>query len=163
MFKNMSKLKNKSQFLKGFSLIELLLVLGILTILFSITILSFNNEGGSEALSSTTVSLMSVLNGARSQAISSKDAANDSIGYGVRIFSNKIISFEGSYGTKNKELDFSNLVKISTSTGIGTDIIFNNLTGNTSASGTITITVVISSPAKYNTINVYSTGDIEKN
>ena len=148
----------KQSFIAGFTIIEMLIVLSISAMLISLVISSFGKVGGSEALDTTTVSVVSVLNGARSLAISSKDASS----YGVRILNNKLISFKNIYGTENKETTISNLVTISTSAGIGNDIIFNNVSGNTNASGTITITV-LNDQLKKNTIRIYSTGIIERN
>lgn len=138
-------------------MIETIIILAALAIFASMFISSFTKVGGSEALDTSVVSIISVLNEAKSQAISSKDASN----YGVRIFNDKLVSFKNGYGTDNKELTISNLVTISTSTGIGTDIIFNNVTGSTVASGTITIQVV-SEPIKTSSIRVYPTGLVEK-
>ena len=143
---------------RGFMLIELIIVLTIITILVSITVSSFSTVGGSEALDTSVMSTISVLNEARSSAISSKDASD----YGVRILNDKLISFKDSFGTLNSETVISNLVTISTSTGIGTDIIFKNVSGSTNASGTITITVLNDS-SKNSLIKIYSTGVIEKN
>jgi prepilin-type N-terminal cleavage/methylation domain-containing protein len=154
----MNILNAKSKYSKGFTFVEIVLVLAILAILISLIIPSFGKVGGSEALDTATMSVIAVLNEAKSQAISSKNASN----YGVRIFYNKLVSFENSYGTLNKEITISNLVTISTSTGIGTDVIFSNVSGNTSASGTVTVTV-LSDTSKKSTITIYSTGVIEKN
>jgi prepilin-type N-terminal cleavage/methylation domain-containing protein len=142
---------------QGFTLIELIIVLTIITVLVSIIVSSFHTVGGSEALDTTVMSTISILNEARSQAISSKDASD----FGVRILPDKLISFKNSYGTLNKEITISNLVTASTSTGIDTDIIFKNVSGGTNASGTITITV-LSDPSKNGVIRIYPTGVIEK-
>jgi len=155
MFKY-SKKNNKLN--KGFTVIEILITLAIIMMLVAIVVPSFSRVGGSEALDTSAVTIMSVLNAAKSMAVSSKDASD----YGVRIFNNKLISFENSYGNNNNEVDISNLVTISTSTGIGTDVIFNNVSGSTSASGTIQITV-LSDSSKNSTIRIYNTGLIEKN
>jgi prepilin-type N-terminal cleavage/methylation domain-containing protein len=154
----MGKSNNQSEHSRGFTLIEMLIVLVILTVLVSMVVSSFRTTGGNEALDTTVVSAMSILNEARSLAISSKNASN----YGVRILNNKLISFRNSYGTENKEIDISNLVTISTSTGIGTDIIFNNVSGVANASGTITITI-LNDQTKNSMIRIYSTGLIERN
>ena len=154
----MNKLKSYNFLSKGFSLVEMLIVVAILAILVSMFVSSFSNAGGSQALDTSVISTISVLNGAKSSAVSSKDNSN----YGVRIFSNKLVSFKNNYGTENQEVTISNLVKISTSTGIGSDIIFNKVSGSTNASGTITITVSNNS-SKNSTIIIYSTGIIEKN
>ena len=153
------KIKNNPKgFSKGFTLIEITIVLAIVAMLISIAVSSFSKAGSSEALDTTIVSVMSVLNGAKSSAISSKDASD----YGVRILNDKLISFKNSYGIENSEFDISNLVTISTSTGIGNDVIFRNVSGQTNASGTITISI-LSDPSRVGTIRIYSTGIIEKN
>ena len=149
---------NKKNLSKGFTFAEMSVVLAIIAVLAVIVISSFGKVGGKEALDSTVVSIISVLNEAKSAAISSKDQSN----YGVRIFQNQLVSFENTYGTNNNTLSISNLVRISTSTGIGNDIIFSNVTGNSSASGTITVTV-LSDPSKNSTIRIYSTGAVERN
>lgn len=144
----------------GLTLLELAIVIGIIGLLVSMIISSFGKVGGSEALDTTTMTVISVLNEAKSEAISSKDASS----YGVRILPNQLISFEGtsSPGINSKTITISNLVVLSTSTGIGNDVVFNNVTARTSASGTITITVLNDSTKK-STIRIYSTGVIEKN
>ena len=63
----------------------MVIVLAIVAILASVVVISFNSAGKSEALDTTTVSAVSILNEAKSMAVSSKDASD----YGVRIFSNK--------------------------------------------------------------------------
>lgn len=153
MIKNLFK-KNAG----GFSLVELTTVLAIIGILTVLVTTTFKKAGGGTAVETSAVSVIAVLNEAKSSAISSKNASD----YGVRILNNKLISFQGAYGTGNKETSISNLVTISTSTGIGLDVIFDNVTGNSSASGTITITALNDSTKKI-TIRIYSTGAIEKN
>ena len=104
------------------------------------------------------LSVISLLQSAKSSATSGKDAAD----FGVRILKNKVISFENAYGTLNSTYTLSSLLAISTSSGIGTDIIFQNLYGNTTASGTITI-YLISNPKTSSTIQVFSTGEVQRN
>jgi len=141
----------------GFSFLELMIVLAIVGVVSAAAAFSFSQLSGSQTLDKATLSVIAVLNSAHSMAQSSKDASN----FGVRIFKNKVTSFEGSYGTGNTDYPFSNLIAISTSTGIGTDIIFNNLYGNTSASGTIKL-YLVASPQTSSTIRVFSTGAIER-
>ena len=83
----MTKLNKQSKFLMGFSFVEMLVVLAILTMLISIIVSSFSKVGGSESLEVTLTSVISVLNEAKSQAVSSRDASD----YGVRILNNKLI------------------------------------------------------------------------
>jgi prepilin-type N-terminal cleavage/methylation domain-containing protein len=149
-----SKKNNKS----GFTFIEISIVLGILGLLAVFITSSFSGLGSRQTLDKATISVISILNEARSTAISSKSASS----WGVRVYANKLTSFEGSYGVNNKDYILPSLLSISTSTGIGTDIIFNNVSGNTTASGTIMITV-LSDIDKNSIIRIFSTGAIEKN
>ena len=153
---NTNKIYNK--FSGGFTLIEMAIVLAILGLLVAIVIPSFGKIGGSEALDTTALSVVAILQGANSSARSS-DHASD---YGVRISNDKLTSFRDAYGTENKEYSISNLITISTSTGIGTDIIFNNVSGTTTASGTITMTV-LNDQTKTSIIRIYPTGVVERN
>lgn len=146
---------------KGFTLVELIIVLAIMLLLSAVVNFSFSQLSGGQYVDAASKTMYSVLYGAHSSANSSKDASS----FGVRILKNKIISFEGSsYATakSSSTYTFSNLVSVSTSSGIGTDIIFNNLYGQTSASGTINI-YLISSPKTSSTMQVFSTGIIQKN
>ena len=157
---NFIKRRNKNtmpKLVSGFTLIEVLIVLAIITMLVSMSISSFSVVGGNEALETSIVSTISILNEARSMAISSKDAS----GYGVRIFNDRLVSFKNSYGTLNREFILPNLVSISTSTGIGNDIIFSNVSGITSASGTITV-INLSDTSKTGSVKIYQTGIIER-
>ena len=142
----------------GFTFVELAIVLAIIGLIATAANVSFSKLNGSQLVDKTTLSIISTLNGARSNAISSKDAAN----FGVRIAKNKITSFEGTYGTANSDYILPNLVGISTSTGIGTDIIFNDLYGNTSASGTISIYLISDPTHTSSTIRIFSTGAVER-
>src|SRR5208337_3503889 len=117
------KVRNeKIKFKSGFTLLELLIVLAIIVLLAGVANFSFSQLSGGQSVDKTTLTVMSVLNSTRSLAMSGKDISN----FGVRILKNKIISFEGTYGNSNSTYSLSNLVAIATSSGIGTDIIFNN-------------------------------------
>lgn len=144
--------------IQGFTFVELMIVLAIIALIAGVANVSFSKLNGVQLVDKTTLSVMSVLNGAHSTAVSSKDASN----FGVRIAKSNITSFEGTYGANNASYPISNLIGISTSTGINTDIIFQNLYGNTAASGTITI-YLLSNPQTSSTIQIFSTGAIQRN
>ena len=148
----------KKKFISGFTLLELMIVLITLSILATVITLSFSKLGTDQSLDKATITIISVLNEAKSNAVSSKYATS----FGVRIDKNKITSFRGSYNNSNVDYTLSGLVTISTSTGIGNDIIFQNVSGNTNASGTITVSLV-SDPTKKTVIQVFGTGAIQKN
>lgn len=141
---------------KGFTFVEIVAVLAIITFLSSIVVLSLNSLGGRQSLDKTTISIISILNEARSMAISSKDFSN----YGVRISSDKVISFKNSYGNENKIFELSKLVTIS-DIKVSSDITFLKLSGNTSATGTFSIALKNDLSQK-NTIKISQTGLVEK-
>ncbi len=141
---------------KGFTFVEIMVVLAIITFLTSIVTLSFNSLGGRQSLDKTAISIISILNEARSMAISSKDFSN----YGVRVSSSTLVSFKNNYGNENKVFELSNLVNIS-DINVSNDIIFSKLSGSTSATGTFSI-VLKNSPLEKITIKISQTGLIEK-
>lgn len=152
------KILNK-KFQSGFTFLELMIVLGIVVLLAAVVNFSFSKLNGSQTVDKATLSAISILNSAHSLAISGKDES----GFGVRILKNKIISFKGAYGTSNSTTSLSNLIAISTSSGIGMDIIFSNLYGNTTASGTIKIYLVSDPTHTSSTIQIFSTGAVQRN
>lgn len=159
--KKYAQLQKNNKYNKAFTIVELLIVLAIAVLLVAVTNFSFSQLSGGQAVDKATLSVISILNDAKSKATAGKDASD----FGVRILKNKIIFFEGStYATltASSSYIFSNLVAISTSTGIGTDIIFNNLYGNTAASGTINV-YLIANQKTSSTIQIFSTGDIQRN
>ncbi|MFA6797377.1 MAG: type II secretion system protein [Candidatus Paceibacterota bacterium] len=151
---------NRKDFNFGFSFVEIIIVLAIISSLSTIVVLSFSKVGGVQSLEKTTISVISILNEAKSMAISSKDYSD----YGVRIENNKLISFKGNYGNENKIYSIPNLVEIS-DISIGgvsnNDILFKKVSGSTNATGTITISVV-DNPTVNNSIKISTTGLIEK-
>ena len=149
---------NKKGLKTGFSLIEIIIVLSIITVLATIVTLSFSSIGSKQALEKTTVSIISILDEAKSMALSSKDFSD----YGVRIESDKLTTFKGSFGMENEVYNIPSLVKISSfSIGGGNDIIFKKVSGSTSATGTITISVINDS-SEYDMIQISQTGLVEK-
>jgi prepilin-type N-terminal cleavage/methylation domain-containing protein len=141
----------------GFTYIEMSVVIGILVLLASVVIFSFSAFGSRQTLGSSALNVFSVLNEARSLAMSSKDFSN----YGVHINQNSVILFENSLGNNNKQYDTGNVVNISTSV-VGNEILFNKVTGETANNGTITISLA-SDPSQSQTITIYPTGTIEMN
>ena len=144
----------------GFSFIEITIVLAIITILSTIVVFSFSSAGSKQSLEKTTISVISILNEAKSMAVSSKDFSD----YGVRISEDELVSFKSSYGNENKIYSIPNLVTISDISISGVtnnDVIFKKVSGSTNATGTLTISIA-NDLSDYNIIKISQTGLIEK-
>jgi len=154
-----NKLRNK-----GFTLIEVVLVLALGALVTGFVVLSFSKVNATEALDKNTDLVVSVLNEARTMTLS---AIGDTR-YGVHFDSNQVVRFQGtSYATTTS----SNVQStINTQVGIrnialnggGTNVAFDRLTGGTTQSGTIQI-YLKSATTTYKTVTVSVTGLIERN
>ena len=151
----------KSSFQKGFTLLELSIVLAILTVLLVIVLSTFISFRKNQALQNDTDTIVEVLSQARSQTLLSQNSSQ----YGVHLTSSKATLFVGtvydSSSSSNKDFNLTptdTIVTISL-TGGGVDVIFDKLSGQTSQSGTI----VISSPStsRIKTVTIYKTGIVE--
>lgn len=146
---------------RGFTFIEIMIVLGILGLLSAIIFSTFISLRKSQALDKDTEIVAEVLTQARSQTLSSQNASQ----YGVHIASAGITLFTGSSyiagAATNQSFSLTatdSIVTISLAGG-GSDIVFDRLTGETSQNGS----VVISSPSasRVRTITIYRTGLIQ--
>jgi len=143
----------------GVTIIELLVVIAILSFLFTITTGSFRSANSSEALDTDTQRISSELKEARSLTLSSKNADT----FGVHLASSSITLFEGAAfvagGAENATMPLNPLVRISSIalSGGGSDVVFQRLSGKTSQSGTVTVSL-IADPSRTKTITVYATG-----
>lgn len=146
----------------GMTMIELLVALGILSFLFMMTTKTFQTANSGEALDTNALKVSAELNEARSLTLSSKNADQ----FGVHFATSSITLFEGtsfvSGSATNTVSTLNPLVQISSITlsGGGSDVIFQRLTGKTSQSGTITLSL-IGSPSSTKTITIYATGIVQ--
>jgi len=150
-------MKNKS----GFTLVELLVTLAIISILAVVIFNALSNFRKNQALTMDTETVVEILRQARNQTLTSK---NSSV-YGVHFASPDITIFTGAVYDPNSTTNIK-FVLSSTDTilsvnlnGAGSDVIFKRLTGETDQYGT----VVISSPqiSKTKTVTIYKTGLVE--
>lgn len=121
---------------RGLTLIEILVVMGVLTVVFGFMLsIGFNFYSG-QALISERDSMVNVFRVARSQALNNADEAN----HGIYIGADQYILFEGdSYAARKQDFDSSfPRAKGLTISGLS-EIVFNSLQGDSTASGTITI------------------------
>jgi prepilin-type N-terminal cleavage/methylation domain-containing protein len=130
------------RFQKGFSFIELMLVLAIAGLLVGVSLGGFSRMSASKALQADASIVKSVVEDARSRTL----AARADSEYGVRFESTRVILFKGSSyvsgASTNVISDLNSRVSLSAAlTGGGSEIIFERLTGKASKGGTVTVSV----------------------
>jgi prepilin-type N-terminal cleavage/methylation domain-containing protein len=146
---------------KGFSLLEIIIVIAILGILSVITVTSFSSQRSHYNLDRTTSSVSGLLEKAYSRAVNSY---ND-VKHSVRFEPTKATLFEGtvySSGTATNEVyEYdSNITLTSTSlNGEGTTVTFDKVSGATSQYGSVTFAVSDASTSS-STIYISQTGVI---
>jgi len=147
---------------RGFSIIELLIVVSVAVIIFILATSTFSTFNKNRALSGSVENVVSVLETARSRTLASKD---DYV-YGVHFETDRVILFrDNTYdsGTTTNETTllstFTTITDISLLGG-GDDVIFQKITGKVAEDGTITITLLRDTSAS-TTITILPTGVIE--
>lgn len=146
---------------KGFTLIEILIVIAIIGILTTISVSVFSTYRSVQSIDRDTDTVVEILRQARSETLSSENATT----YGVHFASSTITLFAGSsYSGSNSTNQNFPLVSADTVltvslTGGGYDVVFNRLSGETNENGTI----VLSSKTinRTHTITMYKTGLID--
>lgn len=155
-------IKAKSRLVKGFTLLEIILVLGLMIIISVISVKSFFTLREKHSIQKDADSIVSIIEKTKNLSSNRK---NDSA-YGIKFSSSSVIAYSGSsYETGNKisEYNLEKTVTISnislyTSSGIiQTEIDFAKITGNPNATGTI----MLSSPSYSRIVTIYGTGIIE--
>ena len=147
---------------KGISIIETLIVIGILALLGNFVVMAFKSFSSSEALNKDANLAVSLLNQARVMTLSSKNNYQ----YGVHFDATKMVLFRGSsYSsatTTNVSFQLSTGVTATTAlTGGGLNVIFQRLTGKTTQNGTITFSLSGSTTTK--SVTIFNTGAIQIN
>jgi len=122
---------------QGFSILEIIIVVGIMGLLITFSTSVYNSFKSHENLEIATISVVESIRHAQGNAQSGK---NDSI-WGVEILPTTVIIFKGvNYASRDvaadQSLDFPGGV---ISSGLS-EIVFTKLTGSTSSVGTITLT-----------------------
>jgi len=144
---------------KGLTIIELLVVIGIIVILAAIIVSPFSTFRASKILDAGVEDVISLLNQARLNTLSSKGGFQ----YGVHFESSRIVSFRGATfiepDVNNKEITLDGALEISeiTLNGGGSDIVFDRLTGKTNQYGTTTLRIK-NTPSKNIAITIEATG-----
>lgn len=131
------QIKSVKKLSYGFSLVEVIIVLGIFSILISVSVSVYNSFKTHENLEITTTG---VVEGIRHAQANSQSGKGDSM-WGVEILTTSITIFKGgSYTGRDTSADQSfNFSAAVTASGLS-EIIFTKITGSTSNIGTIVIT-----------------------
>jgi prepilin-type N-terminal cleavage/methylation domain-containing protein len=146
-------------FKNGFTFIEILAVISIISIALSIAIINGRNFNNSIELENTVKSIDAKIKLAKAYSIGARNGTN----YGVHFESDKAVIFEGDTfidgAPANETFVFSDKIEVNTVSlaGGGSDLIFDRLVGSTSNFGNIEI-VVISEPSKTKQIIINSDG-----
>jgi len=155
---------NKNNGVSGFSMIEFLIVFVIISIISSIVLLNLSNFRNDQILKNTTLDVVSLLNKARQNTLSSINSTN----YSIHFEANKVTLFTGSvYSSSdptNEVINFNRVITIpldGINIGGGSDLTFERLTGG-SIGGSITIRLV-PDLTKEKIITISNTGIISSN
>jgi type II secretory pathway pseudopilin PulG len=146
--------------IKGFSLIELLMIISIMILIGMITVPKLINFQREQSLKNTSENIISLLNKAKSDSQASLNSSN----YGVHFENDYMVYFIGMTYTENnpdnQRVDFETGVTIQS--GVGNSIIFPRLTGDVIGYGTVVIKLT-ALPTRTKTITVTKTGSISSN
>ena len=148
----------------GFTLVETLLGLVVLTLAVTIVSLSFSKLKSHQALDTSAAIVTAVLNEARSLTLSAYNDAQ----YGVHLEDTQVVLFRGSTyatsSTSNVVTTLHPLVGLHNISLVGssTNIVFQRLTGTTGQAGTLD-RYLREGTTTYKRINIRSTGVAEVN
>lgn len=147
---------------QGFSLMETLTAIAIMTLIGAISFNSLQSFNKEEALGKEKASLVSLLAEARSLTLASKNASE----YGVHLGATGVTVFAGTTYTEGHALNvfypFAYSVQMNSAnlSGGGSDIVFERLTGETLNFGSVILSLV-SDPTASTTVTISQTGVVE--
>ncbi len=118
---------------KGFTLIEALIVVSIITILAVIGVASLSNSRNKNKLSDEQANVVYAFQKARDSAVSGVGNTN----YGIHVEADKLTVFQGTAWSGSTVEQQINLPSSITTDQTGTDFIFSRISGASSKSGVI--------------------------
>ena len=155
--------KNTYNTNRGFTLIEMLIVIVLVTTISTIVFYNVSSRRTTQVLGNSEDEIVALVNEARGSTIS----GNNGTQYGVHFETTKAVLFAGttysSSATSNKEYDLDGATSITSISLAGgtSNMIFKKLTGDTDQYGTIVITSSPGSATK--TITVSKNGLVNGN
>lgn len=150
---------SNTRYTKGFTLLELVMVVAIVAILAGIIISSFSGFRNSKVLDTASEESLALLSEARGSTLAGKDGYQ----YGVHLDAGQMVMYRGATYTngdvnnKVSTLDSALEIVNITLTGGGSNILFDRITGKTVQPGTFVIRIK-SDTAKTRTMTVNGTG-----
>ena len=147
--------------LKGFTLVEMILVLGIFSLFLLISDAVYINFKKTNNLNITTGGIVEALRYASSNASSGKDNSR----WGVKINPNEVLIFKGdSYVSRDTSFNEAVFIPGGVSVGGLTEIVFEKLTGTTSNTGDIDVSNdYVSQKLSINSYGVVNYGELISN
>jgi len=145
----------------GFTLVEVLVVIGVISILLSMSIAGFRLFEGKTELKSHAQNILTILELARTKTLASEDASQ----FGVRFEQNRYTLFKGDTyqeeGEDNKVYQLPGRLKINgiNLTDEDDSVVFQRISGRVVSNGTIEL-ITIAQPAT-TTISIHPSGQIE--
>lgn len=143
---------------RGFTALEILIVIAILAILLATILPSFTNFRRSSLLNTDTMNLVTLINRARLLSVSSKYDEQ----YGIHLESGKAVLFRGatySAGASTNETHlFSTGLTLSSIAinGGGSEVLFEKVTGATTQNATTTL--LVTGTTSSTTVLIFPTG-----
>lgn len=147
---------------RGFSLIELIIVISVAMILATISITTFFSVSEQQSLEKDVNYAIALVEKARLQTVNAKDNSQ----FGVRFASSSVILFQGTTysagSSTNTVFNFSPKVEIASInlSGGTQNTVFEKITGKSNATGTVKFRLKTNQSAS-TTIVVYKTGLVE--
>ncbi len=144
---------------RGFTMVELLVSMAVITIIVGFTVAGFQNHARYQQYDQDVALVRTTIADVKADARVSEGGTS----HGVRVFSNQLVLFVGSSYTvgdpNNRTVPLSHVTLVPTLTGGATEVVFSQLTGLPSATGTITVTGVSYSGSQ--TIEITDAGVIQ--
>ena len=150
---------------KGYTLVELLIAVAVLTVILIISATTFYNLTKKSDLDASRDNIISVLNIARNKALASEGAKQYGVYFDTSTSPDKYILFQGpNYAGRDVSFDevcdLVSSIEISNISfnGNGDEVVFKRLDGSTDNYGSITIQSLNTSETR--TVYIYSSGEI---
>src|SRR3989344_1590177 len=144
---------------RGFTFIELLVVIGMIAVLASGALIAYRAASGGIELKTNAFKIVDVLNLARQRTIASLGASS----YGVHFEASQFVLFKGAdYSALDSDnifyvlpdaLEIADIVLV----GGGSEVVFDRITGKTAQSGSLKARLA-SDTSKFKIINILSSG-----